>query len=90
MLIDFGKREEVAARDLMEELLAFIDPVVDELGSRDELETVRRIIQVGTGADRQLAAFRRHGNAKAVVDHLIEETIQGLPVASAQPEQVPA
>ncbi|HEY8285216.1 MAG TPA: carboxylate-amine ligase [Chloroflexota bacterium] len=90
MLIDFGKREEVAARDLMEELLAFIDPVVDELGSRDELETVRRIIQVGTGADRQLAAFRRHGNAKAVVDHLIEETIQGLSVASAQPEQVPA
>jgi len=90
MLIDFGKREEVAARDLMEELLAFVDPVVDELGSRDELETVRRIVRMGTGADRQLAAFRRHGNAKAVVDHLIEETIQGLPVASTQPDQVPA
>ncbi|HVA89400.1 MAG TPA: carboxylate-amine ligase [Chloroflexota bacterium] len=89
MLIDFGKREEAPARDLMEELLSFVDPVLDELGSRDELETVRRIMRVGTGADRQLAAFRRHGNAKAVVDHLIEETIQGLPVASAQPDQVP-
>jgi carboxylate-amine ligase len=87
-LIDFGKREEVPTRALMEELLAFIDPVVDELGSRQELETVRRIMEVGTGADRQLAAFRRHGNAKAVVDHLIEETIGGLAPVHMQADQV--
>ncbi len=88
MMIDFGKREEVSARALIEELLAFVDPVVDELGSRDELETVRHIVRVGTGADRQLAAFRLHGNAKAVVDHLIEETIQGLPTAVAMQDQL--
>ena len=87
-LIDFGKREEVPTRALMEELLAFIDPVVDELGSRQELETVRRIMDVGTGADRQLAAFRRHGNAKAVVDHLIEETIGGLAAVNVHADQV--
>src|SRR6185437_14650530 len=87
-LIDFGKREEVPTRALMEELLAFIDPVVDELGSRHELNTVRRIMEVGTGADRQLAAFRRHGNAKAVVDHLIEETVGGLAAVHMQADQV--
>jgi hypothetical protein len=43
---------------------------------------------LGTGADRQLAAFRRHGNAKAVVDHLIEETIGGLPAVHVQADQV--
>src|SRR5437588_4991035 len=59
-LIDFGKREEVDARVLMEELLDFVDPVVDDLGSRQELATVRRILQCGTGADRQLAAYRKH------------------------------
>ncbi len=87
-LIDFGKRMEVPARALMEELLAFVDPVVDELGSRQELETVRRILQVGTGADRQLSVFHREGNAKAVVDHLIQETINGLPMPTTQSDEL--
>jgi len=79
-LIDFGKRMEVDTRALMEELLDFIEPVVDELGSREELRTVRWIMEHGTGADRQLAAYRRGQTMKSVVDHLIEETAQGLPV----------
>ena len=78
MLIDFGARTEKPARALIEELLAFIDPVVDELGSREEMTTVHRMLRTGTGADRQLAVFHEHGNAKAVVDHLIEETMQGI------------
>jgi carboxylate-amine ligase len=84
-LIDFGKRTEVDARALMDELLAFVDPVVDELGSRDEMETVRRIVRDGTGADRQLAVYRRERTVKSVVDHLIAETAQGLPLAVATP-----
>lgn len=82
-LIDFGKRAEVPARALMEELLAFVDPVLDELGSRQEMQTVRRILQAGTGADRQLAAYNRGKTMKSVVDHLIEETAQSLGVAPA-------
>ena len=37
----------------MEELLEFIDDVVDELGSRKEVEYLRTILKNGTGADRQ-------------------------------------
>ena len=38
-LIDFGKEEEVPMRELMLEYLHLIDDVVDELGSRDEINT---------------------------------------------------
>ena len=82
-LIDLGKRQEVDARQLMMELLDFVDPVVDELGSRAELQTVRRILEVGTGADRQLAAYRKGKTMKSVVEHLIAETAQGLPAVEA-------
>src|SRR5216683_297874 len=37
-LIDFGKKTEVPVRDLIEEYLEFVDDVVDELDSREELE----------------------------------------------------
>jgi len=90
MLIDFGKRTEVPCRELLIELLQFIDPVLDELGSREAVQTVRWIIENGTGADRQLAVFHTQGNAKAVVDHLIEETVRGIPVGAGAPEGVGA
>ena len=34
MLIDFGKQQEIPERELIEEYLALIEPVVEELGSR--------------------------------------------------------
>ena len=44
-LIDFGKQQELPARDLIRELIEwFIDDVVDELGSRKEVEYVYRIL----------------------------------------------
>src|SRR5262249_20901882 len=58
-LIDFGKRQEVPMRDLACELLEFVDDVVDDLGSRREIEYVHRVLDEGTSADRQLAVFRR-------------------------------
>src|SRR5678815_442122 len=39
-LIDFGKRQEVNTRALIVELLEFVDDVVDELGSREEISYV--------------------------------------------------
>ena len=84
-LIDFGKEEERPFNLLMEELLDILDDVVDELGSRKEVEYVRTILSKGTSAHRQLKIYRKHGgdeNAeeamKAVVDNLVEETKQGL------------
>jgi carboxylate-amine ligase len=79
-LIDFGKLAEVPMRDLAVELLEFVDDVVDELGSRNEVEYVHTILREGTSADRQLAVFERTGDLKAVVEHLTDETLLGVSV----------
>ena len=78
-LIDFGKQVEVPVRDLLEEYLAMIDPMVDELGSREAINGVRKIMETGTGADRQLKVFEEsNGDLKAVVDYMVKETAAGL------------
>ena len=80
-LIDFGKEEEVPFRDLAAELLGFVDDVVDELGSREELQGIRWILENGTGADRQLAVWHKNDeDLKAVVDYICQETAHGLPI----------
>jgi carboxylate-amine ligase len=76
-LIDFGKKEEVPLRLLMEELLEIIDDTVDRLGTRQEVEYIRTILKEGTSADRQLQKYHETGDLKAVVDMLAEETIIG-------------
>jgi glutamate---cysteine ligase / carboxylate-amine ligase len=81
-LIDFGKEIEVPFRDLVEEMLEFVDDVVDELGSRRELETIRWILENGSGADRQLAVYRESGeDLQKVVDFICDETRHGLETA---------
>ena len=78
-LIDFGKQQELPARALIREMLEwFIDDVVDELGSRREVEYAFSILERGTSADRQLAVFRRTNDLKAVVDQVIVETAEGV------------
>src|SRR5499427_9138968 len=57
-LIDFGKQSEVDTRALIRELLEFVDDVVDELGSREEISYVYKILEDGSSADRQLRVFR--------------------------------
>jgi len=79
-LIDFGKETEVPARDLILELLDwFIADVVDELGSRAEVEYAYQLLEAGSSADRQLAVYEQTGDLKDVVDHLIRETEAGVP-----------
>jgi carboxylate-amine ligase len=73
-LIDFGRKIEVPMRDLVDEYLALVDDVVDELGSRQEIEGIRKIVQMGNGADRQLRVFKETGDLTKVVDYIIEET----------------
>src|ERR671923_647811 len=77
-LIDFGKELEVETRSLIAELLEFVAAEADELGSRREMEHIERICNEGTGADRQLAAWEHAQEMKAVVDHIVAETYQGL------------
>jgi carboxylate-amine ligase len=79
-LIDFGKEQEVPMRDLAIELMEFVDDVVDQLGSRKDVEYVHTILREGTSADRQLAAYDAGGgDTRAVVEHVCEETMLGVP-----------
>jgi glutamate---cysteine ligase / carboxylate-amine ligase len=77
-LIDFGKQEEVSTHQLIHELLDFVDDVVDGLGSRAECEYALRILETGTGADRQLRKLDETNDLRAVVDYIIAETSHGL------------
>src|SRR6202030_1402785 len=82
-LIDFGREAEVETRSLLNELLEFISTEVEELGSKREMAHVERIMREGTGADRQLAAWERANDMKAVVDQIVAETYEGLNVDEA-------
>jgi carboxylate-amine ligase len=77
-LIDFGKQTEVPLRDLILEYLDFVDDVVDGLGSRREINYIHRILEHGTGADRQLRIFQETGDLTKVVDYMIYETEANL------------
>jgi carboxylate-amine ligase len=77
-MIDFGKQTEVPARDLIGEILEFVGDVVEELGSREEISYIRRILENGNGADRQLRVFNETRDLKKVVDYMIQETEYGL------------
>lgn len=77
-LIDFGKREEVPFEKLLDELLEFVDDVVDELGSRNDVNYAREILRHRPGADRQLAAYEQRHNLRDVVDYIISETEHGI------------
>jgi glutamate---cysteine ligase / carboxylate-amine ligase len=82
-LIDFGKEIEVPVRDLMMEYLELIDDVVDELGSREEIEYIHQMLKMGTGADRQLKVYEQTGDLKKVVDYMVDETKVGVLKPSA-------
>jgi glutamate---cysteine ligase / carboxylate-amine ligase len=77
-LIDFGKQMEVPERELILEYLEFIAEVVDELDSHEAIAYIRRILEMGTGADRQLRKFDETNDLNAVVDYMAEETQVGL------------
>jgi glutamate---cysteine ligase / carboxylate-amine ligase len=77
-LIDFGRQTELPARDLILELLEFVDDVIDQLDSRQEIGYIHKMLEMGTGAERQLKVFERTQDLKAVVDYIIEETCIGV------------
>jgi len=85
-LIDFGKRTEVPMRDLIHEYMQIIEDVIDDLNCREELLYIYRMLENGTGADRQLKVYQETGDLKKVVDYIIEET----EVSSLEPAGVGA
>jgi carboxylate-amine ligase len=81
-LIDFGRETELPFADLVDELVEFVDDVVDDLGCRAEVEYARTIVREGTSADRQLRVFEETRSLAAVLDSIAAETVAGIPAAS--------
>jgi glutamate---cysteine ligase / carboxylate-amine ligase len=77
-LIDFGKEEEVNTRALIYELLDFVDPVVQHLGSRHRLEYVHNILEHGTGADRQIRVYEQTNNLTEVTKYINSNFLTGI------------
>ena len=77
-LIDFGRQEEVAFPTLINELLEFIDDVVDELGCRTEVNYVYQMLEQGSGADRQLMVYEETKDLKKVMEYVVSQTQKGL------------
>jgi carboxylate-amine ligase len=83
-LIDFGKQQEVPVKQLIGEIRDFVSDVVEELGSQNEIAYIDRILEEGSGADRQLRVYHETNDFKRVVDYMIAETEHGLLAEAAQ------
>ncbi len=85
-LVDFGRGEVVAYKDLLEEIIELVREDAEHLGCMNEIDHARTILERGTSADRQLQRFEaaRADGADdrealcSVVDGLIEETMAGV------------
>ncbi|PLS79061.1 MAG: carboxylate-amine ligase [Chloroflexi bacterium] len=78
-LIDVLAGSSVPARQLVEQLLTFVRPALEEEGDWDEVAAlVRMTLQRGTGAQRQRWAYQRAGRWEDVVDLIVSETAQGV------------
>ena len=65
---------------MIRELLDFVDDVLDDLGSRHEVEHIHTILERGTSADAQLKTYFESGEKfEPVVDMLIEKTLENVP-----------
>ncbi len=77
-MIDFGKETEVNTRVLIYELLDFVDDVVPHLGSQHAIGHVHKMLEEGTGADRQLKVFEETKSLESVVDYIQSQFLSGL------------
>lgn len=85
-LIDLARGEVVEYRELLEELLEFVEPDAIALGCSEEVLGLRKILDDGTSAHNQLRVFREamaSGQTedeaqKTVVDWLIQQTVKNV------------
>ena len=75
-LYDFTTGEEKGARETARDLVARLRPVSQDLRCEAELDGVLEILERGTGAELQRAAYEKRGSLEDVVDYLLETTAQ--------------
>ena len=77
-LVDVEAGRAVPAREVIEKVLAFARPALEEDGDWEEVAAlVRETLERGNGASRQRRAYERAGRLEDVVDMLIKETAPG-------------
>jgi carboxylate-amine ligase len=79
-VVDFAQNRRLSMRESIHETLDFVDDMVDDLGSRREINYLRALLEDprGTGADRQIAVYQETGSTLAVTHFLMQQTMQGL------------
>ena len=86
-LIDFGISQQVDFGQLTQEILDIVDPVLDELNIRKEVQHIQQIVRQGTSAVQQIDVYEQtlkqddanHEIAlQRVVDHLADKTVFGI------------
>ena len=77
-MIDFGKESEVNTRVLIYELLDFVSDVVPHLGSQHAISYVHKMLEQGTGADRQLKVYEQSQSLVKVVDYIHDSFLSGI------------
>ena len=86
-LIDFGIGQQIDFSHLAQEILEIVDPVLDKLNSRQEVQHIEKIVDQGNSASQQIAVYNQslkqntvdHDVAlHKVVDYLASKTVKGL------------
>ena len=79
-ITDFVQNRRMSMRDSISELLDFVEDVVDDLGSRREINHLRNTLKDprGTGADRQIALYQETGSQQAVTHFLMQRTLHNV------------
>ncbi len=79
-VIDYVQRRRHSMRESISELLDFVDNVLDDLGSRHEINHIRGVLEDphGTGADHQIAIYEETGSIDDVIQFLMQQTMKGI------------
>jgi glutamate---cysteine ligase / carboxylate-amine ligase len=77
-LVDIEARRSIPAREVIQKLLLFVRPALEEHGDWEEVAMLLSdTLERGNGARRQRQAYERSGRLEDVVDMLIERTAKG-------------
>jgi glutamate---cysteine ligase / carboxylate-amine ligase len=77
-LVDAEAGRAVLAKKLIEKLLLFVRPALEEHGDWEEVSALAgETLKQGNGANRQRRVYERAGQLKDLVDALIEMTAEG-------------
>jgi len=85
-VVDFAQGRRLSMRASIHELLDMVDDVADDLGTRPDLNYIRKLLDdpCGTGADRQIALYKRTGSIDTVTRYLMQQTLQGIPLGAVE------